>query len=290
MKRPAATEPMKEAADMAKVLAEELKRIQNRRVYLRFDRQLTTDPPEPTARENGQKDGGEGQKKTDGRAGQKKALEMGLTGLAFSGGGIRSATFCLGILQGLARLNLLQRFDYLSTVSGGGYIGAWLAAWIKREKHLANVELQLNPGRSEQARAERPPLELAQADREREVIPLPSQDSPYVKPGPIVDKEPEPIYHIRAYSNYLAPRPGISSPDTWALLAIYLRNFLINLLTILPATMILVILGRLVVCYYAQEALGIDWTLAFLTTLGVELLLALALGRIHWNTHQAGKS
>ncbi len=56
-----------------------------------------------------------------------------LCGLAFSGGGIRSATFNLGVLQGLARLGILDKFQYLSTVSGGGYIGSWLAAWIKRE-------------------------------------------------------------------------------------------------------------------------------------------------------------
>jgi predicted acylesterase/phospholipase RssA len=61
-----------------------------------------------------------------------QAQEMSLAGLAFSGGGIRSATFNLGVLQALAELKLLNDFDYLSTVSGGGYIGSWLAAWIKR--------------------------------------------------------------------------------------------------------------------------------------------------------------
>lgn len=50
-----------------------------------------------------------------------------LIGLALSGGGIRSATFCLGLLRGLAQRGLLKRFDYLSTVSGGGYIGAMFA-------------------------------------------------------------------------------------------------------------------------------------------------------------------
>ena len=45
-------------------------------------------------------------------------------GLALSGGGVRSATFCLGLLRALARNGVLHRFDYLSTVSGGGYIGA----------------------------------------------------------------------------------------------------------------------------------------------------------------------
>ena len=51
-----------------------------------------------------------------------------LAGLAFSGGGIRSATFNLGILQALAERKMLRDFDYLSTVSGGGYIGAWFSA------------------------------------------------------------------------------------------------------------------------------------------------------------------
>jgi hypothetical protein len=55
-------------------------------------------------------------------------------GLALSGGGIRSATFSLGILQALARLKLLRRVDYLSTVSGGGYIGSSLGALFAREK------------------------------------------------------------------------------------------------------------------------------------------------------------
>jgi predicted acylesterase/phospholipase RssA len=54
-----------------------------------------------------------------------------LVGLAFSGGGIRSATFNLGVLQALARFEVLSKFHYLSTVSGGGYIGSWLVAWIK---------------------------------------------------------------------------------------------------------------------------------------------------------------
>jgi predicted acylesterase/phospholipase RssA len=41
--------------------------------------------------------------------------------------------FNLGVLQTLAQNGLLKRIDYLSTVSGGGYIGSWLAAWIRRE-------------------------------------------------------------------------------------------------------------------------------------------------------------
>ena len=50
--------------------------------------------------------------------------------LAISGGGIRSATFALGVLAALARRNLLYQFDYLSTVSGGGYLGSFLTTFL----------------------------------------------------------------------------------------------------------------------------------------------------------------
>ena len=53
-------------------------------------------------------------------------------GLALSGGGIRSATTSLGVLQTLARLGLLRAVDVLSTVSGGGYIGAFFMSLFAR--------------------------------------------------------------------------------------------------------------------------------------------------------------
>ena len=62
----------------------------------------------------------------------EKVWEKGLLGIAFSGGGIRSATFNLGVIQALCELKLLRRVSYLSTVSGGGYIGGWLTALIHR--------------------------------------------------------------------------------------------------------------------------------------------------------------
>src|SRR4051812_34541605 len=60
--------------------------------------------------------------------------EGALVGLAISGGGIRSATFALGVLEGLKRSGLLSKIDYLSTVSGGGYIGSWLSLNCERFK------------------------------------------------------------------------------------------------------------------------------------------------------------
>ncbi len=51
----------------------------------------------------------------------------GMAGLAFSGGGIRSASFNLGLLQALLRARLFRRFHYLATVSGGGYLGSMIS-------------------------------------------------------------------------------------------------------------------------------------------------------------------
>jgi hypothetical protein len=52
-------------------------------------------------------------------------------GLALSGGGVRSATFCFGLLRGLAQRGQLTRLDYLSTVSGGGYIGGMFGRLVQ---------------------------------------------------------------------------------------------------------------------------------------------------------------
>ena len=70
---------------------------------------------------------------------RKNALRLGVkagegVALCLSGGGIRSATFSLGVIQALARHGWLKKFTYLSTVSGGGYIGSWLSSWIRRTR------------------------------------------------------------------------------------------------------------------------------------------------------------
>ncbi len=110
-----------------------------------------------------------------------------LIGIAMSGGGIRSATFNIGVLQGLQELDLLRQVDYISTVSGGGFAGSWLMANVYRSMYWLG---RLTPW-----------------DRS--------------------------IRHLREYSNYLAPRTGILSMDTWSLGALWLRNTLLIQLTAL---------------------------------------------------------
>ncbi len=62
------------------------------------------------------------------------SLPADCVGFGLSGGGIRSATFCLGFFQGLAKLGLLRKIDFLSTVSGGGYFGSFYTRLFTRKE------------------------------------------------------------------------------------------------------------------------------------------------------------
>ncbi len=148
----------------------------------------------------------------------RQAHHESLVGLSFSGGGIRSATFNLGVLQGLADLRLLPMFDYLSTVSGGGYIGSWLYAWIYRaglDPKVARCK-KTSPG-DDQSSPIRRVQECLNPDRS-------------TKPD---HAEARPIRFLREYSNYLTPRLGFLGADTWTAIAIYLRNLLLNQLILI---------------------------------------------------------
>jgi hypothetical protein len=149
----------------------------------------------------------------------KDAHQLKPFGVSFSGGGIRSATFNLGIIQGLAESNLLSRIDYLSTVSGGGYIGSWLHGFIRNhcQGDLSRASDRLSP------------MEHAVPD-------LPHDD---------------PVSFLRKYSNYLAPRPGLFSADTWVIGSIWVRNVLLNQLILIPALGAVVLAAYLF--YFVQQ-------------------------------------
>jgi len=115
------------------VFADEMKVIAERREARGLDAGSLRDAPHPSA-------------------------DLGLIGLSLSGGGIRSSSFSLGVLQALERANLLRHFDYLSTVSGGGFIGSAVTSAggqpLARSRgtdtplvtHLRNRSSYLNPG------------------------------------------------------------------------------------------------------------------------------------------------
>ncbi len=100
---------------------------------------------------------------TDPPAHEKKASEPPyLVGFGLSGGGIRSATFCLGVFQGLAKLGLLGEIDYMSSVSGGSYFASFYGRLFTRPDISGIKEIQkiLSPNENDRMAANEPPPEL----------------------------------------------------------------------------------------------------------------------------------
>ena len=133
--------------------------------------------------------------------------------LCLSGGGIRSASFSMGVVQSLARHGLLPRFEYLSTVSGGGYTGGWLSAWMARSG-AAEVWRQLKGVQT-----------------------------------PKLDDEPAAVKHVRKYSHYLNASFGAMSADTWTITATVMRNILLIWLVTMPLIAAGLMLPRLFVAF-----------------------------------------
>jgi hypothetical protein len=156
---------------------------------------------------------------------QHMAFQSCLFGLGLSGGGIRSATFALGLLQAMADRNVLPYIDLISTVSGGGYIGSWLIAWIKRRGSVASVQQSLRGSAST--------LRLGPD------CPSPRPDEPAADPAAALttvtrNSDPRadhvrPVRLLREYARYLAPEGGFLSPDTWTIVTTWFRNTVLNL-------------------------------------------------------------
>jgi hypothetical protein len=125
--------------------------------------------------------------------------------LAFSGGGIRSACVALGILQAVSEAEMLTQVHYISAISGGGYMLGWLTAWTARLKSLSGVQKRLAFNTDDGL----PPSVGTPPTYERHI-------------------EPFPLHYLRRYTSYLAPRSGLLSGDTLAMVSVYLRNVLLN--------------------------------------------------------------
>jgi PDZ domain/Patatin-like phospholipase len=180
-----------------------------------------------------------------GRPLYRQLNECKLAALCLSGGGIRSAAFGLGVLQALASSpetvaatewdtiseeevakkasnSLLAQFDYLSTVSGGGYIGSWLSAWCTRAG-FPNIW--------------------------RYLVARPC--SP--------DTEPSQINWLRSYSNYLTPKIGVMSADAWSAFSTYICNLLLNWSIILPLFCCAIIAVKLVAVLLDAIMVAENW-------------------------------
>ncbi len=141
-----------------------------------------------------------------------------LYGISLSGGGIRSATFNLGLLQGLHHFKLLDKLDYLSTISGGGYVGSFWSAW--RARNAADAGTSVFPDGT----------------------------------GSDGRPEPDPVRHLREFGNFLAPRMGVLSWDTGRILVSLVSSFVPSLLTALSVIALAVLTWCLTA--YGLFALG----------------------------------
>ncbi len=173
-----------------------------------------------------------------------------LFGLALSGGGIRSATFNLGVLQGLARLKLLDSFDYMATVSGGGYIGAFWSAW--RTRHERKKEDGIFPGSS------------------------PSGASCDGREGPEVR-------HLREFSNFLAPKLGLFTLDTGNAVVAVLSSIVPSLLAAL-SLILLTLYGWLAAAWGLFSTSG---TTSLVVLTGFALIVQVVFERV-W--HKASRA
>jgi hypothetical protein len=164
---------------------------------------------------------------------------MDASALCLSGGGIRSASFSLGVLEGLSRFSrpeglarerypesLMDKLDYLSTVSGGGYIGSWMMSWVYR-RMVGSRPAPPPPAMPQPPAA--PPLPPEWKKAYSDVVCALAGHPPLTGGDP----EPQPIRHLRSYTSFLAPALGLTL-DTFTLAAIFLRNLLVNWTMLIP--------------------------------------------------------
>jgi hypothetical protein len=156
-------------------------------------------------------------------------------GLALSGEGVRSAAFCLGVVQSLARAGWLRRVDFLSTVSGGGYSGAFLGRFF---------DLCAKPGGLTGA----VPDEAPGAAQERVARDLRDGDS-------------APLRWLRQNANYLSPT-GLGETST------NLAGFWRNLLSVqlVLAVFVFAVFGVLNAVNYSSPYGAVKSSLAGLLT------------------------
>ncbi len=151
-------------------------------------------------------------------------------GVALSGGGIRSATFNLGLLQGLVGLNLLRHVDYLSTVSGGGYVGGWYSAWMYHNNSQTRGSRTTNPTKG-----------TKQSGRKD----LPGYDDR----GEWIRDETDEIRHLRSFSRFLVPRVGIFEVELWYAIVTILSGVLIGVATAMATLCLCFLIWKSIVTF-----------------------------------------
>lgn len=163
-----------------------------------------------------------------------KAVPRGSMGLALSGGGIRSATISLGVAQSLAKHGRLLDFDYLSTVSGGGYFGSFLTTlFLPDGVRGPRGRRDATPDPAELALKRR--FALAALGADSRVVDLPDPAAP----GDPARQIRNPVWWLREHGRYLAP----NGPTDYATAATYMVRAWLAMIYVflLPVTVFFVV-------------------------------------------------
>jgi hypothetical protein len=159
-------------------------------------------------------------------------------GIAFSGGGIRSATISLGLTQALARRHKLLAFDFLSTVSGGGYFGSFLRSLFIPSRLRGEPDLD-DP---EALKAE----SAAQMNFAMAALAASPQDKRFeVSHGAEKATYTNPFWWLRENGRYLAPGGSVGYVTAFSFIA---RNWVAMLyMFLLAASVLAVILQAIII-------------------------------------------
>lgn len=163
----------------------------------------------------------------------------GAVGLAISGGGVRSATIALGASQALSAHDRLLDFDYISTVSGGGYFGSFLRSlFIPPGQRGLMLDRRPAPRREDLAgQLDFAAAVLKAGANQKEVDAPTGAASP---PGQPAARIRNPVWWLREHGRYLAPN---GSSDYAAALAYMSRNWF-AMIFVISLAMAMLLLAR----------------------------------------------
>ena len=185
------------------------------------------------------------------------STEHNLAGLCLSGGGIRSATFNLGFIQALYRYNILHRVDYLSTVSGGGYIGSCLTSLLN-----SDIDASFKPTTDFFWKEENFPFAQPDVRSDKNL----DKDQHNKTDNRFEDKisaEKAPVRHLRYFSTYLTQGDNLFY-RYFSPLVVFSRGVVFNFLLILPV--IIILAGLLTAIYTIPSFIGEKSPAKFLNT------------------------
>ena len=177
-----------------------------------------------------------------------------VSGLAISGGGIRSASFGLGVMQALVSNDKLSKMDYMSTVSGGGYLGSALT-WALHQG-----------GKNSGTTPDTFPLGKRGTHRDKDTV---------LQNDPLDEDDNKLLDFIRQHGSYLAPT---SSLNMVSFVAVVMRSMVMSLFVYFSFLTVAITLAVWLLYYLTNKLLyavgnNSDQTKGVMIIIGLAILI-----------------